>query len=53
MEVWALEAYGAAHTLREMLTIKSDDVEGRFSAYKALTKVKMFQQQEFLKHFLY
>lgn len=38
MEVWALEAYGAAHTLREMLTIKSDDVEGRFSAYKALTK---------------
>lgn len=38
MEVWALEAYGAAHTLREMLTIKSDDTEGRFSAYKALTK---------------
>ncbi len=38
MEVWALEAYGAAHTLREMLTIKSDDIEGRFSAYKALTK---------------
>ena len=38
MEVWALEAYGAAHTLREMLTIKSDDVEGRFGAYKAITK---------------
>ncbi len=38
MEVWALEAYGAAHTLREMLTIKSDDVEGRVSAYKALTR---------------
>ncbi|KAA6226934.1 MULTISPECIES: DNA-directed RNA polymerase subunit beta [unclassified Campylobacter] len=38
MEVWALEAYGAAHTLREMLTVKSDDVEGRFNAYKALTK---------------
>lgn len=37
MEVWALEAYGAAHTLREMLTVKSDDVEGRLSAYKALT----------------
>ena len=38
MEVWALEAYGAAHTLREMLTVKSDDVEGRLSAYKALTR---------------
>jgi DNA-directed RNA polymerase subunit beta len=38
MEVWALEAYGAAHTLREMLTIKSDDVEGRIAAYKALTR---------------
>lgn len=38
MEVWALEAHGAAHTLKEMLTIKSDDVEGRVKAYKALTK---------------
>ncbi len=38
MEVWALEAYGAAHTLREMLTVKSDDVEGRVLAYKALTR---------------
>lgn len=38
MEVWALEAYGAAHTLREMLTVKSDDVEGRLMAYKALTR---------------
>jgi DNA-directed RNA polymerase subunit beta len=38
MEVWALEAYGAAHTLREMLTVKSDDVEGRVQAYKALTR---------------
>ena len=38
MEVWALEAYGAAHTLREMLTIKSDDVEGRLSAYKAISR---------------
>ena len=36
MEVWALEAYGAAHTLQEMLTIKSDDVEGRASAYKSI-----------------
>ncbi len=38
MEVWALEAYGAAHTLKEMLTIKSDDVEGRMQAYKAITR---------------
>ena len=38
MEVWALEAYGAAHTLKEMLTIKSDDVDGRARAYRALTR---------------
>ncbi len=38
MEVWALEAYGAAHLLEEMLTIKSDDVDGRTSAFKAITK---------------
>ncbi len=38
MEVWALEAYGASAVLKEMLTIKSDDVEGRVNAYKALTK---------------
>ncbi|MEO1958075.1 MAG: DNA-directed RNA polymerase subunit beta [Nautiliaceae bacterium] len=38
MEVWALEAYGAAYNLKEMLTTKSDDVEGRNRAYKALTK---------------
>ncbi|MDA3048290.1 DNA-directed RNA polymerase subunit beta [Campylobacter sp. JMF_08 NE1] len=38
MEVWALEAYGAAYTLREMLTVKSDDVDGRLAAYKALTR---------------
>jgi len=37
MEVWALEAYGAAHMLKEMLTIKSDDVDGRVRAYKAIT----------------
>lgn len=40
MEVWALEAYGAAHTLQEMLTIKSDDVEGRIAAYDAIIKNK-------------
>ncbi|NEW61413.1 DNA-directed RNA polymerase subunit beta [Sulfurovum sp. bin170] len=38
MEVWALEAYGAAHILKEMLTIKSDDVDGRTKAYRALTR---------------
>ncbi|MBI2984978.1 MAG: DNA-directed RNA polymerase subunit beta [Candidatus Kerfeldbacteria bacterium] len=38
MEVWALEAYGAAHTLQEMLTIKSDDVSGRSKAYEAVIK---------------
>ena len=38
MEVWALEAYGAAHILQEILTVKSDDVEGRDRTYKAITK---------------
>lgn len=38
MEVWALEAYGAAHTLQEMLTIKSDDVQGRVSSYESIVK---------------
>ena len=38
MEVWALEAYGASHILKEMLTIKSDDVEGRTRAYRAITR---------------
>jgi DNA-directed RNA polymerase subunit beta len=38
MEVWALEAYGAAHTLQEMLTVKSDDVQGRVKTYEAIIK---------------
>jgi DNA-directed RNA polymerase subunit beta len=38
MEVWALEAYGAAHTLQEMLTVKSDDVTGRVKTYEAIVK---------------
>jgi DNA-directed RNA polymerase subunit beta len=38
MEVWALEAYGAAHVLRELLTIKSDDVEGRVTVYEMIVK---------------
>jgi DNA-directed RNA polymerase subunit beta len=38
MEVWALEAYGAAYTLQELLTVKSDDVIGRVKTYEAIVK---------------
>src|SRR5690606_22890264 len=38
MEVWALEAYGAAHTLQEILTVKADDVNGRSRVYEAIVK---------------
>ena len=38
MEVWALEAYGASHTLQEILTVKSDDVTGRLKTYEAIIK---------------
>jgi DNA-directed RNA polymerase subunit beta len=38
MEVWALEGYGAAHTLQEMITIKSDDVTGRAAAFDAIIR---------------
>lgn len=44
MEVWALEAYGASAVLNEMLTIKSDDVDGRVRAYKALTKGELIPE---------
>ncbi len=43
MEVWALEAYGAAHILQEMLTIKSDDVSGRVKTYEAIVKGEEIQ----------
>ncbi len=43
MEVWALEGYGAAHALQEMLTIKSDDVAGRASAYDAIIRGRKIQ----------
>lgn len=46
MEVWALEAYGAAHTLKEMLTVKSDDVKGRENAYKAITRGEAVGESE-------
>jgi DNA-directed RNA polymerase subunit beta len=38
MEVWALQAYGASYTLQELLTIKSDDIQGRTKAYEAIVK---------------
>jgi DNA-directed RNA polymerase subunit beta len=43
MEVWALEAYGAAYTLQEMLTVKSDDVQGRISTYESIVKGEPIQ----------
>ncbi len=45
MEVWALEAYGAAHTLQEILTIKSDDVPGRSKAYEAIIKGERIEKR--------
>jgi len=44
MEVWALEAYGAAYTLQEMLTIKSDDVQGRVTSYEAIVKGETIEE---------
>jgi len=44
MEVWALEGYGASHTLQEILTIKSDDVAGRAKAYEAIVKGENLQE---------
>lgn len=46
MEVWALEAYGAAHSLQEMLTIKSDDVIGRAKAYESIIKGEAIQKPQ-------
>jgi len=43
MEVWALEGYGAANTLQEMITIKSDDVTGRSGAYDSIIRGKKIQ----------
>ena len=45
MEVWALEGYGAAHTLQEMLTIKSDDVSGRSAVYEAIVRGEKVRKQ--------
>src|SRR5207248_597923 len=45
MEVWALEAYGAAYTLQEILTVKSDDVVGRVKTYEAIVKGENVPEQ--------
>jgi hypothetical protein len=48
MEVWGLEAYGAAYVLQEMLTVKSDDVEGRTKIYESMVKgTNTYQEAEF------
>ena len=44
MEVWALEGYGAAHTLREMLTVKSDDIVGRSATFDAIIKGEKIEE---------
>ncbi|MBP7689392.1 MAG: hypothetical protein KA765_15860, partial [Thermoflexales bacterium] len=44
MEVWALEAYGAAHMLQEMLTVKSDDVQGRVKTYESIVKGERIEE---------
>ncbi len=51
MEVWALEAYGAAHTLQEILTIKSDDVPGRSKAYEAIIKGEKIEKRNIPESF--
>ena len=50
MEVWALEAFGAAHILQEILTIKSDDVIGSAKAYEAIVKGEPMPYPEFRNH---
>ena len=51
MEVWALEGYGAAHTLQEMLTVKSDDVMGRAAAYESIIKNETLKKPNILESF--
>ena len=53
MEVWALEAYGASSTLQEILTIKSDDVQGRAKLMKQSLRVKLCQILVFQNHLTY
>jgi DNA-directed RNA polymerase subunit beta len=51
MEVWALEGYGAAHTLREMLTVKSDDITGRSAAFDSIVKGEDIKQNNIPESF--
>jgi len=51
MEVWALEGYGAGYTLREMLTIKSDDIKGRKKAYESIVKGLDYQEENLPESF--
>ncbi|HCN25080.1 MAG TPA: hypothetical protein DIS65_06905, partial [Candidatus Marinimicrobia bacterium] len=51
MECWALEAYGAAHTLQEILTVKSDDVEGRSKVYNAIVRGENFPEYGYPESF--
>jgi DNA-directed RNA polymerase subunit beta len=51
--VWALEAYGASSTLREILTVKSDDVIGRAKTYEAIVKGESMPDQDYLNHSMY
>ncbi|MCX7705915.1 MAG: DNA-directed RNA polymerase subunit beta' [bacterium] len=51
MEVWALEGYGASYTLREMLTIKSDDIKGRKKAYESIVKGVDYQEENLPESF--
>ena len=51
MEVWALEAYGASSTLREILTVKSDDVIGRAKTYEAIVKGRANARTRFTRIF--
>ena len=44
MEVWALEGYGAAHTLQEILTVKSDDIVGRAAVYDSIIRGEEFKE---------
>jgi DNA-directed RNA polymerase subunit beta len=46
MEVWALEGYGAANILQEMLTVKSDDINGRTQLYEAIVKGKKISSRK-------
>ncbi len=50
MEVWALEAFGAANALQEILTVKSDDVTGRSKTYEAIVKGDPMPNQAFRNH---